>query len=199
MTGQFFSGAIDAVLPSRFTADFNEYIRSHECLDGSTQAFIMIHHRGEVQVPTAGLDPKDPSPCVVPGFFDAGAPAGPTRGVADSPLQFYVPKGGYRLPVNSSCPAARAASSCAKRAAYTPGRGRPERCAGRPPPWAQFGPGGPRRQGGPPGWHTRASRSRLQPRNLMPARVPLLAPWLQPGGKGAAGPSSRFSTALRDG
>ncbi len=42
----------------------------------------------------AGANPKDPSSSVVLGFFDAAAPAGPTRGVADSPFQFYVPKAG---------------------------------------------------------------------------------------------------------
>ncbi len=42
----------------------------------------------------SGPNPKDPASSVVLGFFDAGAPAGPSRGVADSPLQFYVPKAG---------------------------------------------------------------------------------------------------------
>ncbi|MBL9171063.1 MAG: LamG domain-containing protein [Verrucomicrobiales bacterium] len=41
----------------------------------------------------AGLDPKDPASSVTLGFFDALAPVG-TRGLANTPFQFYVPKAG---------------------------------------------------------------------------------------------------------
>ncbi|MBE7502715.1 MAG: LamG domain-containing protein [Verrucomicrobiales bacterium] len=42
----------------------------------------------------AGTAPLDPAASVVLGFFDALAPAGPTRGLANTPFQFYVPKPG---------------------------------------------------------------------------------------------------------
>ncbi|MCC7373810.1 MAG: LamG domain-containing protein [Verrucomicrobiales bacterium] len=42
----------------------------------------------------AGVDPKDAASSVVLGFFDALAPAGPERGVANSPFLVYVPKAG---------------------------------------------------------------------------------------------------------
>ncbi len=38
----------------------------------------------------AGRDPLDPASSVVLGFFDALAPAGPERGMANAPFQFYV-------------------------------------------------------------------------------------------------------------
>jgi hypothetical protein len=42
----------------------------------------------------AGPNPTNAASSVVLGFFDAAAPTGPNRGVADSPFQFYVPKAG---------------------------------------------------------------------------------------------------------
>lgn len=42
----------------------------------------------------AGVNPKDAASSVVLGFFDALAPAGPERGVANSPFLVYVPKAG---------------------------------------------------------------------------------------------------------
>ena len=42
----------------------------------------------------SGVNPTNASSSVVLGFFDASAPVGPTRGVADSPFQFYVPQAG---------------------------------------------------------------------------------------------------------
>lgn len=42
----------------------------------------------------AGPNPTNAASSVVLGFFDAQAPVGPTRGVADSPIQFYVPQAG---------------------------------------------------------------------------------------------------------
>ena len=42
----------------------------------------------------AGTDPLDAASSVTLGFFDALAPTGPTRGVANSPFQFHVPKAG---------------------------------------------------------------------------------------------------------
>lgn len=42
----------------------------------------------------AGIDPLKPESSVRVGFFDALAPAGPDRGVANSPFQFYVSKAG---------------------------------------------------------------------------------------------------------
>ena len=41
----------------------------------------------------AGINPADPTASVTLGFFDALAPTG-TRGIANSPFQFYVPKAG---------------------------------------------------------------------------------------------------------
>lgn len=41
-----------------------------------------------------GTNPLDPASSVRVGFFDALAPAGPDRGVANSPFQFYVSKAG---------------------------------------------------------------------------------------------------------
>ena len=42
----------------------------------------------------AGSNPKNEAASIVLGFFDALAPAGPARGVANSPFQFYVPQPG---------------------------------------------------------------------------------------------------------
>ncbi|HOW64382.1 MAG TPA: LamG domain-containing protein [Candidatus Paceibacterota bacterium] len=42
----------------------------------------------------AGADPLNPASSVILGFFDALAPAGPERGVANSPFLVYVPKAG---------------------------------------------------------------------------------------------------------
>jgi hypothetical protein len=42
----------------------------------------------------AGPNPTNAASSVVVGFFDSAAPVGPSRGVADSPLQFYVPQAG---------------------------------------------------------------------------------------------------------
>jgi hypothetical protein len=42
----------------------------------------------------AGTDPLNAASSVVLGFFDANAPAGPTRGMANAPFQFYVAKAG---------------------------------------------------------------------------------------------------------
>ena len=42
----------------------------------------------------AGVNPIDPASSIRVGFFDALAPEGPTRGVANSPFQFYVSKAG---------------------------------------------------------------------------------------------------------
>ena len=42
----------------------------------------------------AGANPQVAASSVTLGFFDALAPAGPTRGVANNPFQFYVPKAG---------------------------------------------------------------------------------------------------------
>jgi hypothetical protein len=41
-----------------------------------------------------GANPTNTTSSVVLGFFDSAAPTGPSRGVADSPIQFYVPKAG---------------------------------------------------------------------------------------------------------
>jgi hypothetical protein len=45
----------------------------------------------------SGANPTDAASSVVLGFFDAAAPAGPTRGIANSPFQFYVPRAGSYL------------------------------------------------------------------------------------------------------
>jgi hypothetical protein len=42
----------------------------------------------------AGTNPTNAESSIVLGYFDANAPAGPTRGVANSPFQFYVPQPG---------------------------------------------------------------------------------------------------------
>jgi hypothetical protein len=42
----------------------------------------------------AGANPLVPTSSVTLGYFDALAPAGPARGVANSPFQFYVPQAG---------------------------------------------------------------------------------------------------------
>jgi hypothetical protein len=42
----------------------------------------------------AGANPLDAASSVILGYFDALAPAGPERGVANSPIQFYVPQAG---------------------------------------------------------------------------------------------------------
>ncbi len=42
----------------------------------------------------AGADPLVSASSVTLGYFDALAPAGPARGVANSPFQFYVPQTG---------------------------------------------------------------------------------------------------------
>ena len=42
----------------------------------------------------AGTDPLNAASSVVLGFFDALAPAGPDRGLANAPFQFYVAKAG---------------------------------------------------------------------------------------------------------
>lgn len=42
----------------------------------------------------AGVHPMDPEDSVVLGHFDALAPAGPTRGMANAPFQFYVSQPG---------------------------------------------------------------------------------------------------------
>ena len=42
----------------------------------------------------AGANPLDPARSVVLGYFDAMAPAGSARGVANSPFQFYVSRAG---------------------------------------------------------------------------------------------------------
>jgi hypothetical protein len=42
----------------------------------------------------AGANPLDAASSVTLGYFDANAPAGPARGVANSPFQFYVQKSG---------------------------------------------------------------------------------------------------------
>jgi hypothetical protein len=41
-----------------------------------------------------GVNPLNAASSTVVGFFDANAPAGPARGVANSPFQFYVTKAG---------------------------------------------------------------------------------------------------------
>jgi hypothetical protein len=42
----------------------------------------------------AGSNPLSPDTSVRVGFFDALAPAGPERGIANSPFQFFVSKAG---------------------------------------------------------------------------------------------------------